>query len=61
MWNSLFGNRDNIEIKIMSRKPCPTDLTWEEKNPSSYLFNNKALVKLRKTLKKIKKEVKNNE
>ena len=45
----------------MSRKPCPTDLTWEEKNPSSYLFNNKALVKLRKTLKKIKKEVKNNE
>ena len=31
---------------------CPTDLTWEEKNPASYRFNTKSLGKLKATLKR---------
>jgi len=34
---------------------CPTDLTWEEENPSHYLFNKDSLVKLKKTIKEIRK------
>jgi len=34
----------------------PTKLTWEEENPSSYLFDGKAFNKLRRTIKKIKEE-----
>ena len=34
---------------------CPTDLTWEEENPSHYLFNKDTLVELKKTIKEIRK------
>ena len=47
--------RNNGE-KMKKTKLCPTDLTWEEKNPSCYLFNNNAFIKLKKTIEKIKKE-----
>jgi len=36
-------------------KPCPTDLTWEEQNPSSYLLNVEVLTKLQQAIKKAKK------
>ena len=34
----------------------PTKLTWEEENPSSYLFDGKAFNKLKRTIRKIKEE-----
>lgn len=37
-------------------KPCPTDLTWEEQNPSSYLFDVESLTKLEQAIEKYKKE-----
>lgn len=37
-----------------SAKPCVTDLTWEEKNPSSYLFNVEVLTKLQQAIEKFK-------
>ncbi|GAH69451.1 unnamed protein product [marine sediment metagenome] len=40
--------------KTKNAKLCPTDLTWEEKNPSHYRFNNGALIKLEKTIEEIK-------
>lgn len=39
-----------------SVKPCPTDLTWKERNPYSYRFDVESLTKLEKAIKKFKKE-----
>lgn len=33
-------------------KTCPTELTWEEKNSDSYLFNNDILTQLKEAIKK---------
>ena len=41
-----------------TKKPCPTDLTWEERNPSSYLFDVEILAKLQRTIEKARKEEK---
>lgn len=38
-----------------SLKSCPTDLTWEEQNPSSYLFNGEVLTKLQQAIERAKK------
>lgn len=35
-------------------KPCPTDLTLEEQNPSSYRLNDKVLTKLERTIERVK-------
>jgi hypothetical protein len=37
-------------------KRGPTDLTWEEQNPSSYLFNVEVLTKLQKAIKEFEKQ-----
>ena len=42
--------------KTKNAKLCPTDLTWEERNPSHYRFNNSAFIKLKKTIEEIKNE-----
>lgn len=39
--------------QLKNSKSCPTVLNWEEKNPSSYLFNNYAFTRLKKTIEKI--------
>ena len=33
---------------------CLTELNWEEKNPTTYLFNNSSYIKLQKTIEKVK-------
>jgi hypothetical protein len=42
--------------RYKTAKPCPTDLTWEERNSSSYLFNVEVLTKLQQTIKKSRGE-----
>ena len=39
--------------QLKNSKSCPTVLNWKEKNPSSYLFNNYAFTRLKKTIEKI--------
>lgn len=40
------------------RKPVPTDLTWEEQNPFSYLLDAKVFTELKEVIKQAKKESK---
>lgn len=37
-------------------KPCPTDLTWEERNPFSYLLDVEAINEIEQAIEKYKKE-----
>ncbi len=45
---------------VKTDKPGPTDLTWEDKNPSSYLLSTGVQTKLDQTLKKVKEEIRRN-
>lgn len=42
------------------RKRCPTDLTWEEENPTFYLFNKQRLEDLKVALKNFKERIERN-
>lgn len=42
-----------MKKQLKNSKSCPTALNWEEKNPSSYLFDNHAFTRLKKTIEKI--------
>ena len=46
---------------LKTEKPSPTDLTWEEQNPSSYLFNVEALTNLQKAFEEFREELTSNE
>ncbi len=37
-------------------KPCPTDLTWEERHPFSYRLDVEAMNKIEQAIEKYKKE-----
>ena len=43
----------NLKPSKKNRKPVPTDLSWEEKNPTDYLYRpSKAIMRLRKEAEK---------
>lgn len=45
---------------VKTDKPGQTDLTWEDRNPSSYLLSTGIQTKLDRTLKKVKEEIRQN-
>ena len=47
-----------MTMKSKFTKLGPTELTWDEQNPSSYLFNSEVYFELRKTIER-EKEKKN--
>jgi hypothetical protein len=52
----IYQRRLKMPERFDIAKPGPTDLTWEERNPSSYLFNVEVLTKLRQAIEKFRKE-----
>ncbi len=39
--------------KLVIRKPGPTDLTWDEENPSSYVLASERLEEMEEALERI--------
>ncbi|HEY3374933.1 MAG TPA: hypothetical protein VGK02_07730 [Candidatus Aquicultor sp.] len=46
---------------IKTGEPGPANLTWEDKNPSSYLFNTGVQDKLGQTISRAKEELQKND